>query len=257
MKRRIFAAILLLAPLLYGLTPEEQEVFLKKAKVQKKTGVSKGVTGTSRVTLSDGSLTHDASVQNIDEFKGTFQPQGKATQFNFKDSYRFNIAAYMLAKQLGLGDMVPPSVERGGGSYTWWIDDVLMDDNERAAKRAEAPNPEAWNNELALVRVFDQLIANDDRNGGNLIMDQNWRVWMIDHTRAFRTRKEVESIAGLTAIDRGVLAKIKSLEEAQMRKDFGKLLDKDEIKSLLSRRDQIVKVFAERGDGSLFDRPAR
>jgi hypothetical protein len=35
--------------------------------------VSTGITGTYRVTLTDGRLTHDASVQTIDEAKTTYQ----------------------------------------------------------------------------------------------------------------------------------------------------------------------------------------
>lgn len=261
MNRRILVGILLFSPALFAqspaLTPEQQETFLKKAKVQQKKGVSKGVTGTSRVTLSDGTLTHDASVQSIDEFKAIFTPQGGKSQFNFKDTYRFNIAAYMVAKQIGLGDMVPPSVSRGSAAYTWWIDDVLMEEGERIAKRVQAPNPETWNQEMALVRVFDQLIANDDRNGGNLIIDKSWRVWMIDHTRTFRTPKEISMIGGLTQIDRSVLSNLKSLDDPQFKKDVGKLISKQELQSMLARRDQIVKLFEAKGEAALFDRPKR
>ncbi len=46
------------------------------------------------------------------------------TELNFRDSYKYNIAAYRLGRLLGL-DMIPPSVERKvGGTYTaviWWI----------------------------------------------------------------------------------------------------------------------------------------
>jgi len=37
-----------------------------------------------------------------------------------------------------------------------------------------------------VVRLFDQLIYNTDRNLGNLLIDKSWRLWMIDHTRAFK-----------------------------------------------------------------------
>ena len=264
MQLRTFAvAILALAPIhLYAqatpaLSLDQQETFLQKAKVQKKQGVNKGVTGTSMVILSDGALTHQASVQTIDEFKLIFQPQGGKAETNFKDTYKFNIAGYLLAKQLGLGDMVPPSVARGGGSYTWWIDDVLMEEGERLAKKAVAPNEDAWSKELAIVRVFDQLIANTDRNAGNLMIDKQWRVWMIDHTRAFRTRKDLINPAALTSIDRALLAKLKTLEEASLKKDLGKFLTKQEIQSLLARRDLIVAAFEAKGPTAFFDRPAR
>ena len=49
-----------------------------------------------------------------------------------------------------------------------------------------APNQVTWRQEYAILQVFDQLIYNTDRNLGNLVITTDWRVWMIDHTRAFR-----------------------------------------------------------------------
>lgn len=266
----LFFAAPALAPIhLYGqnlpatLSVEQKEAFLKdkKTKVQERKSVSKGVTGTVRVTLSNGALTHDASVQTIDEFKQIFQPSGGKAETNFKDTYKFNIAAYMLAKQLGLEDMVPVSVERNyavaRAAFTWWIDDVLMEEGERITKRVQAPDEAAWTREMALVRVFDQLIANADRNSGNLIIDKSWHVWMIDHTRAFRVRKDLPNAAGLTLIDRGLLVKLRSLQEAPLRKELGRWLTKQEIQAMLARRDLIVASFEARGETVLFDRPAR
>ena len=40
------------------------------------------------------------------------------------------------------------------------------------------------------VRVFDELIANRDRNIGNMLWTSTWKMWMIDHTRAFRRGAE-------------------------------------------------------------------
>jgi len=240
-----------------ALTLEQKEVFLKKAGVKQKKDVNKGVTQTSRVTLSDGTVTHDASVQKVDDYQKVFQPQGGKAEFNFKDSYKFNIAAYLLAKQVGLGDMVPVSVERGNSAYTWWIDDVLMEEGERISKKVQAPDEDAWNKEMAIVRVFDQLIFNTDRNVGNLVIDKKWHVWMIDHTRAFRIRKDLPNPAALTRIDRGLLTKLKSLNETSLRKELGKVLSTGEISALLARRDLIVAAFEAKGDSALFDRPAR
>ena len=48
---------------------QQKEEFLTKAKITKSKEAKKGVTGTFRVTLSDGTLTHDASVQTIDDYQ--------------------------------------------------------------------------------------------------------------------------------------------------------------------------------------------
>src|SRR5262245_29451042 len=92
------------------LSDVEQEQFLKTAKIIKTTSAKKGVTHTQRVTLSDGNLTHDAHVQCIDEAKHEFKTD-RGTELNFKDTYKFNIAGYRLARMLGIHNM-PVYVER-------------------------------------------------------------------------------------------------------------------------------------------------
>ena len=90
-----------------------------------------GINNTRRATLSDGRITHDAHIQTVDISKTVFQPARGPAELNFKDTYRYNIAAYRLARLLGLNH-VPVSVERRLGrdlaAVTWWVDDVLMDE---------------------------------------------------------------------------------------------------------------------------------
>ncbi|MBI3684720.1 MAG: hypothetical protein HY235_30490, partial [Acidobacteria bacterium] len=129
-----FAADKISTPLL---TRAEKEQFLRDAKIIKTKGVSQGITGTVRATMSDGKLTHDASIQVIDEYKQQFQT-AMGTELNFKDSWKFNLAAYKLDRLLGL-NMVPVTVERRFrnqlGSSTWWVDDVLMTELTRYNKK--------------------------------------------------------------------------------------------------------------------------
>ena len=62
-----------------------------------------------------------------------------------------------------------------------------MDEGERIKTKASAPDSTLWNHQMWVVRVFDQLIANVDRNLGNLLVDKTWTVWMIDHSRVVPT----------------------------------------------------------------------
>src|SRR5688500_6505623 len=175
------------------LSPEENEAVLINAKIVGRKGVSTGVTDTIRATLSDGRITHDAQIQTVDIAQTVFQA-GKASEVNFKDTYRFNIAAYRLARLLGLQN-VPMSVERRvdgkPGAVTWWIDDVMFTEKERLMeKNILGPNPERTTKQVQVMRVFDELIQNRDRNQGNIVWTKDWTLWMIDHTRAFRLGKE-------------------------------------------------------------------
>ena len=123
------------------LTKEQIENFLLTAKIIGNKQFGKGITHTYRLTLSDGTTTHDASFQSINENKATMQ-LATGTELGFVDSYRYNIAAFRLAELLGLDDIVPVYVERkwkgDSGSLSWWLP-VKMDEKERVAQKDSGP----------------------------------------------------------------------------------------------------------------------
>ena len=41
------------------------------------------------------------------------------------------------------------------------------------------------------MKMFDNLIGNPDRNMGNLIVDDDWNLFLIDHSRAFVVTKDL------------------------------------------------------------------
>jgi hypothetical protein len=238
------------------ITDQEIEQFLLNAKIGKPKGVSKGITGTTKVTMTDGKLTHDAQIQTIDETKAKFESMS-GTEFNFRDSWKYNVAAYRLDRLIGM-NMVPVSVARRSGSlmgaFTWWLDDVLMEEGERYKKKIESPDASLWNEQMRLVRVFDQLIYNIDRNGGNLIITKDWRIWAIDHTRAFRLHHQLQTPANVTFCDRQVFEKMKKLDRATLDKALREFLTGFEIEGILFRRDLIVKMIEAKGPNALYDR---
>ena len=103
------------------LSRAEMEEFLMTAKVVARKNLSMGITNSQRATLDDGRLKHDAHIQTVDIQKASFQTASR-TELNFRDTYKFNVAAYELDKLLDL-NMVPVSVERNVGgnmaAVTW------------------------------------------------------------------------------------------------------------------------------------------
>jgi hypothetical protein len=154
--------------------------------------------------------------------------------------------------------MVPVSVSRRWNSkpaaFTWWVDDVAMDEGDRLKNKVAPPNPTSWNQQMQLIRLFDQLIYNMDRNMGNLLITKDWTVWAIDHTRAFRTHETLKTPENVTRCDRQVFERLKQLDKDTLKKEMDQVLDEWQIRSLLARRDVIVSRIESLGPSALFDR---
>lgn len=229
-------------------THTEMEQFLLTAKVLQTKSFSKGVTKARRVSMSDGRITHDAQIQDVNIEKAIFEVSPKHTEINFKDLFRYNVAAYRLSRLLGL-DNVPVSVERvvegKPAAVTWWLDDVAMEEGDRQKKKIEG-NSLRRRNYWAVMAVFDELIQNRDRNAGNILWSSDWRLWMIDHTRSFRLGKDLLQPKALAVCDRALLERMRELTRPGIAAAVGKTLTSPEIDALLARRDRIVKIFDDR-----------
>jgi hypothetical protein len=246
------------APAPLTLAPAQMEEFLLRAKIVRMRGAGDGVTGSRRATLSDGALTHDAHIQPIDQTLALFKPPTGPPEMNFRDSYLYNIGAYRLAVLLEL-DNVPMSVARDvdgkRASVTWWIDDVMMDEGTRQKKQVRSPDTERTAMQIHIMRVFDELISNRDRNAGNMLWTADWKMWMIDHTRSFRLGTELQKPALLERIERSLFENMRGLTAEALAKAVGNSLTRFESGAVLARRDVIVKLFeakiAERGEGAV------
>lgn len=244
------------APLPGPVTRDDRESFLAMARVTAVRGVKVGVTGTRRATLSKNGVAHDASIQTIDESMARFE-SARGVEFNFRDYWGYNVAAYRLGLLLGL-DNIPPSVARRFGTqpaaFTWWIDDVQMDERTRVKTRVTPPDRTAWTAQIHLMRVFDELIANTDRNQGNILIDGAWKIWLIDHSRAFRVNDTLRRPAIVLRCERSLFERMKALTPEAIDADVGDVLTKAERAALLKRRDRIVERLESLGPGALFER---
>jgi hypothetical protein len=218
---------------------------------------NKGITNPWRLTLTDGTVTHDASFQPIDEHKARMETI-RGTELAFVDSYKYNIAAYRLAELLGIDDMLPVYVERSwegkSGSLSWWLP-AKMDEVERHKKKMTAPDPNAWNNQMYKIRVFDQLVYDTDANLTNVLIGEGWKLWRVDFTRAFRRSKDLEDPKNLIRCDRQLFEKLKVPNESDLAEKTKQYLNKEEVKAVMARRDKIVaqfqKLISEKGENEV------
>jgi len=237
-----------------SLPVESQLAFLNSAKILSSKPIGKGTTGVLRLKMSDGTLTHDASFQAVDlQNSAENLRRGKkiAGELRFVDSYRYNIAAWELARLLQLAEMVPPTVERSHagqrGALSWWVDDVMMDEEER--ERAKAAPPDGGTQELVkqrmIMNVFTELVRDTDRNKGNVLYTNQWRVIMLDFTRAFRLEPDIRRPENLSRCSRELLSRLRTLAREEVARAVGRQLTGEEVNAMMKRRDLIVQRFDE------------
>ena len=111
------------------------------------------------------------------------------------------------------------------------------------ARGLRAPNIIRWNKQMQTVRVFDALIGNWDRNQGNLLVDEDWTVWMVDHTRAFLRTDDLGDSKLLYQCDRNVWEKLQALDETDIRRRLEPYLRAQEVDAVLKRRAKLVSFF--------------
>jgi hypothetical protein len=232
-----------------ALTKDQIKEFLLTAKIIAAKKSTKGITQPLRLTLSDGKLTHDASYQRIDEHKTQNVPMAFGrSELVFVDSYKYNIAAYALAEMLGIEDMLPVYVERKyqgePGSLSWWLP-AKMDEADRKRRGIDVPDLDAWNNQMYRIRVFDQLIYDNDANLTNVLIGEDWKIWRIDFTRAFRPYKDLRDPNDLVRCERNLLEKLKALDGNLLAERTKRYLTTDEVKAVMARRDKIVARFQQ------------
>jgi hypothetical protein len=263
--RRIALGLALLlgcAPLLSAagdtLTKEQMKEFLLKAKIIKSSQSQKGITNPWHLVLSDGTLTHDGSFQSIDEHKASMQFGNGQVEYNFVDSYKYNIGAYELAELLGIDDMLPVYVERKWngqlGSLSWWLP-VKMDEGDRLKKKLSAPDPDGWNKQMYRVRVFDSLVYDTDPNLTNVLIGEDWKIWRVDFSRAFRLSENIQNTKDLVQCERQLFARLQALDFNEVMQKTKGYLTKPEVQSVMARRDKIVtyfnKLIREKGENAV------
>lgn len=153
---------------------EEIERFLKEADITEREEVGQGITKPEKVTLELDGRIRQAIFKKVDRSY---------------DSWRFEVGAYELDKLLGLG-MVPPTVERSirgrKGCLQLWVTGTTMNDFE-----GELPDPEAWRQQVSMMWLFDDLIANIDRHLNNAMVSPEHRLILIDNSKTFRHYRDL------------------------------------------------------------------
>jgi len=228
--------------------------FLQTATVKSWKDVGSGINNPKKVLLEKDGLQIHAVFREVDVEKNEAKMASGQREMFFRDSYVFEIAAYRLAKMLGL-DNVPPVVKRKmngvTGSMQLWVEGTLTE-TKRQQERIRPPDVLQWNRQVQIMHAFDALIYNTDRNMGNVLIDKNWKLWMIDHTRAFRRYAQLWEPETIVLINREYLQAVRALNPEAVKEALKDNLRSHEIEGILRRREAFLeyatKLIAEHGE---------
>ncbi len=220
----------------------EFEEFIRTAPFQRIEEVPIGVTKPKRGYFEPGGLVKSVAWKVL--------PPG--IHGGFWDSYKSEIAAYEMDKVLDLG-LVPPVVEKlwegKTGAAILWLSPV------HPWKEMESrPKPPKWDRQAVDMKMFDDLIGNKDRNAGNLLVDDDWNLFLIDHSRAFTGSKDLPW--EMVHVDRVLWNRMLALDEAGLASALGKWVGGGEIRAMLARRDKMTRAIAalvkKHGEAAVF-----
>ena len=237
-------------------TDEEILDFLRTADVVSIEDIPIGVTNPRKVTLEKDGIRVNAAFRDVDVTHEWVRLSDGTFRMNLRDYSMFECAAYEVARLLGLVG-VPPTVERRIrgrlGSLQLWVENAMME-QDRLERRLQGPGLK-WLRQTQTMYIFDDLIGNDDRHSGNILIDPDWKLWMIDHTRAFQVWLEPKNLDDIILCERGLWQKLQSLDADQLRSRIGDFVTGSEIGGVLKRRDLLVahiqKLIDDRGVGAV------
>jgi hypothetical protein len=231
---------------------EEIEQILRHGEIVASKDVGEGITKPVKVTLAYGGRQLDAIWKPLDRLA---DPSGL-------ERYEAEVAAYRLSRHLGL-DMVPPTVSRRigdrEGSVQMWVygfrQAADVEDTPVADQLAQ------WSQAVARMKFFDELIDNPDRHAANYLVDDDWTVVLIDHSRAmfFDNAGRMRAMDPPKRFDRSLVEKTRELDLAELDALLGDLFTKSELKTVLHRRNELLqhveRVVETRGEQLAFYEP--
>lgn len=215
---------------------EEQERFLLQARVvevdKNKVG---GRTAPWVVTLDDGKTRQRALFKHVDSRRPQATP----------DSYKYELAAYELAKLLGVR-IVPPVVEREisgrPGSLQVFLENCLRE-KERRRKKIEPPDSRSFADALEEVRVFEHLVHDVCLDADDIwIHRDSWKVWRVDFSEAFAPYPELLEDCAITRCSRRLYQGLLKVDDGTVTSSLKPYLNESEINALLQRKSLLIKT---------------
>lgn len=225
----------------------QTSVVLREGVVDRSEEIGEGVTLPQRIWLTYEGEEMTAAFKSVHKEQiGLVRFENAPPELNFTDSFHYDRAAYLLDRRIGLG-MVPVTVPRRIGNkegvLVAWVDGSITEAERRELDLRPA-DPGKLADQRSLMRLFDALIFNIDRNQGNeLITRRDWKLHLIDHTRAFRLARSLPAAweRRPAMLTRALHENLRSLEEEELVQLLKGEVARGRVRALLIRRDLILE----------------
>ena len=229
------------------------EAYLRDARVVSREEIGVGINKMDKLLLEKDGVRAHGIFRDVDEEHDRLRV-GDRTYMRFRDSWAGECAAYAVAQLFGT-ENVPPTVERTldgtRGSMQIWVEKA----RDHTAKDFRPPSPMGWVQQQWGMFAFDNLIFNADRNAGNILAGENYRLWLIDHTRAFQPQAELLSPDKIERVKRKAWTQLQEISADELADATRAYLDPGQIAALKQRRQLLVQhiraLIEERGEGAV------
>ena len=212
--------------------------FLSNAAVLEKMKVGEGINEITKLLMERDGVRAHAAFRDVD-ITETDRRVGDIFFLFFRDSYIFDCAAYEMSLLLGM-DNVPPTVLRTvddtPGSVQLWVEGASRTDTADF----RPPETQPWIRQMWTMFLFDALIYNVDRNPGNLMVDADYMLWLIDHGRGFQRKSDLFNIEQVPMVDRLIWERLRALDGATITAALGEYLNSAEITALMNRHGRLL-----------------
>ncbi|UCF66914.1 MAG: hypothetical protein JSV80_14180 [Acidobacteriota bacterium] len=226
----------------------ELERFLLQAEIVETKRIRTGVTSPKKVLLRRREQTGAAVWKGVDkQYARRDVASERLDDLFFSDKWHYEVAAYRFDRLIGLG-CVPVTVIRDVhgeiGSLQAWVDNAISERN-RVEKNIELEQPDEYHASLEQRQIFDALIYNVDRTQENiLITEPGSKMWLIDHSRAFRLRPQLpgEIVRDPPVISPSLRQRLAELDLETLTAALERLLTRGQIEAILARRDRLLAL---------------
>ncbi len=204
------------------------EAHLRTAQIVRLEDIGTGVTNPKRAYLMP--------VEPFESLVWKMLPPGKRS--GHWESYKSEIAAYELDKLLHM-NMVPPAVERTvdgeRGAAIEWLPGI------KSVKQTggRMPAGAVWGRATRRMLTFDALIANTDRNAGNILLGKTGELILIDHSRAFTETSRLPR--KIERVDAELWGRIQALNQADLTRALEPWIGAGGVQALLERRTEMTQ----------------